>query len=359
MNKENKIIYVVESLGGGILSYLTLLCNELVEKGNHVTILYGVRKQTPEDLTKYFNEKVNLILIKNFQRSVSLSKDIAAYNEVKQHIVQINPDIVHLNSSKAGAIGRILKFLNFRKLKEVKFFYTPHGYSFLMGNENFLKIKIYYLIESVLGKLNTVTIACGIGEYGYARKIDKKSKFVNNCVDIDYIDSFNNKKDHTESSSFYTVGRISEQKNPMLFNSIALNHPNINFIWIGDGPMRSQLTSSNIDIKGWLPNSEVIKLIQQYNNFILTSKWEGLPIVLLEAMASYKECFVTNVSGNSEVINEDNGYLFNTVEDFDEIYNNFLKNKSVRKGKVAREYVENFYSKEKFIDGYLDIYSKR
>ncbi|WKN29119.1 glycosyltransferase [Apilactobacillus kunkeei] len=350
------IMYVVESLGGGVLSYLLLLCNELAKKGNDITLLYGVRQQTPDNLRELFDNRVNLIEVKNFQRSVSPIADYRAYCEVKKQIMDINPEIVHLNSSKAGAIGRIIKLFNFSKFKNIEFFYTPHGYSFLMGNESPFKRFIYYTIESLLSKLNTTTIACGSGEYKYASKIDKNAKYVNNCVDLDYIDSFVNSNSNTKKDVFYTVGRINEQKNPVLFNQIALRHPEWKFIWIGDGPMRDKLSATNINVTGWLTNQEVMKSIQEYANFILTSKWEGLPIVLLEAMALRKKCFVTDVSGNSEVINDTNGFKFNNVDEFDEQYAISKKDANLCRNEMARKDVEYLYSKNSFVEGYTRIY---
>ena len=50
----------------------------------------------------------------------------------------------------------------------------------------------------------------------------------------------------------FTLGRICYQKNPMLFNDIARALPEIHFLWIGDGEMREELTSPNIEITGWL-----------------------------------------------------------------------------------------------------------
>ncbi|MCT6850822.1 MAG: glycosyltransferase [Staphylococcus epidermidis] len=354
--KDNiKIIYVVESLGGGVLSYLLLLCNELVNRGNEVTLLYGRRKQTPDDLESLFDSRVGLIEVNNFQRSVSISSDFKAYKEVKGIIKKINPDVVHLNSSKAGGIGRLIKLFNFHSFRNIRFFYTPHGYSFLMGNESRFKRKVYYVIEMILSRLNTTTIACGKGEYKYSKKIDKYSKYVDNCVDLEYIDSFYNEESNTQNNAFYTVGRINVQKNPDLFNKIALSHPELVFIWIGDGPLRNRLTASNIQVTGWLSNSEAMKEIQKYSNFILTSKWEGLPIALLEAMALNKNCFVTDVNGNSEVINEKNGFKFNDEKDFEQQLLK-LRDNRVSKGPTARKDIERLYSKDIFMQGYTEIY---
>ena len=48
-----------------------------------------------------------------------------------------------------------------------------------------------------------------------------------------------------------TLGRITYARNPKLFNALALNHPELEFIWIGDGELKHFLTAPNITITGW------------------------------------------------------------------------------------------------------------
>lgn len=351
MNKK-KILYIVESFGGGVFSYLQLLSNKLSSKYD-IYILYGVREQTPINLKDLFNEGVHLIEIDSFSREINLKKDIRSYCAVKKYIDEIKPNVVHLNSSKAGALGRIVKIFHFRKYRNIKFFYTPHGYSFFMENASKIKKNIFYFIEKTLGNFNTTTISCGKGEYNEAKKIGSNSTYINNCVDLSYIDSF--KCNRKMEDVFYTVGRISEQKNPILFNKIAQSNPSKKFVWIGDGPLRSNLTATNIEVVGWIPRDQVMSKVKCYSNFILTSSWEGLPISLLEAMAMRKNCFVTNVTGNKEVINDDNGYKFNDLDEINYIIKNF-SNKPKKKGTIARHDIEKYYSEDKFIKSYISIY---
>lgn len=356
INNHKNIVYVVESLGGGVFSYLKQLCNNL-PKNFQVTVLYGVRNQTPRNLREQFNENIKLIEIKNFQRSVNPISDLKAYREVKKYIDEINPDIVHLNSSKAGAIGRMIKFIHCFKYKNVNFYYTPHGYAFLMSDTSKLKRNVYFMIEKILGCLNTKTIACGQGEYAYAKKISKNSTFVNNAVDTNYIRSFMNAKSNSENV-VYTVGRINFQKNPGLFNKIALLNPNTHFVWIGDGPEKDQLSAKNIEITGWLPRNEVCKIVQSYKYFILCSRWEGLPVSLLEAMGAGKCCFVTNVSGNREVIDGNNGLIFDDAKDFTEKFGSLTSKVEAKLSSNAINDVNVNYSLSTFINGYSEIYDK-
>ena len=114
-----------------------------------------------------------------------------------------------------------------------------------------------------------------------------------------------------------TLGRICEQKNPKLFNEIAERMPEVKFLWVGDGEQRDVLSSTNIEITGWLERGRAVSEALRGKVFLLTSLYEGLPISLLEAMYMKKVCVVSNVTGNRDVIHNDvNGYLCDTVEDF-------------------------------------------
>lgn len=357
ISEKRKIVYVVEALGGGVLTYLEQLCNNLPENFE-VTLLYGVREQTPKNLRNHFIKRVKLIEIKNFKRNVNPVSDFKAYKEIKKNVEEITPSIVHLNSSKAGALGRIMKFINFKNYKNIDFYYTPHGYAFLMGDVSKIKKFVYYFIEKILGILNVKTIACGKGEYNYARRISSNSTYVNNAVDCKFLNNFKNDNSNTQSD-FYTVGRITYQKNPELFNKIALRNPDKKFIWIGDGPERKTLSAKNIEVTGWMNSDELYKKVQPYRFFILCSRWEGLPIALLESMAFGKNVFVTNVSGNKEVISDGrNGIIFSDELEFDEKLNSKSDEDLERMSVCSKNDVNKNYSIENFVKEYIDIYKK-
>lgn len=98
-------------------------------KNYKVYVAYGIRDQTSKDYEKFFNKRVTLIKIENFERPIKLRKDYLTYRELKTVEKRIKSDIIYPHSSKAGVLGRII----FRKFND-PLFYTPHGYSFLMGN---------------------------------------------------------------------------------------------------------------------------------------------------------------------------------------------------------------------------------
>lgn len=352
MEEKKKILHIVESFSTGIFSFLVDLVNNTDESFD-ITIAYGVREETPKDFKKYFSDRVKFIEVKNFERSISFKKDLRALKEVKEIIKNVNPDIIHLHSSKAGFIGRFAA--NGRK---VKMFYNPHGFSFLMKNSSKIKRLIYWWIEKIATLRKCTIVGCSKGEYEEALKLTKKSICINNGINTEKLESetkeIKTKKIELDNLKVCTSGGIRFQKNPELFNQIAEAFPNIQFTWIGDGDLKDKLTSSNIKVTGWLKKEDVLKEVAKNDIFILPSLWEGLPISLLEAMYLEKVCIVSNVIGNRDVIiNEENGFVCNELEEYITVISNILSDKydldkirDAAKDNVLNEYNVNKMSQK-------------
>lgn len=313
MTTKPKLLYFVEAMGGGVFTYIVDLANSLVDDWD-VYIGYAVRDQTPQNYKEYFDNRVHLIEVKNFARSTSIMKAVKAGQEMKMIANAVQPDVIHLHSSIAGAIGRVV----FNKQK-TPVFYTPHGYSFLMQGESRKKRLAYKLVEQFCGKGQATTIACSPGEYQESLKVSKQAVEVDNGINIDQLQELIDTTDTSKIDHYdvFTLGRISVQKNPRVFNEVALKLPNLKFLWIGDGELRSELTAPNITITGWLTRHEALKYSLNSDTFMLTSLWEGLPMSLLEAMYMKKLCVVSDVIGNHDVISDGvNGYVCQTINDY-------------------------------------------
>jgi glycosyltransferase involved in cell wall biosynthesis len=300
--------------------------------------------------------------VENFGRSINPAKDIKAFLEIKKIATKVNPDVIHLHSSKAGALGR-WAFDG----KKIPLFYTPHGYSFLMQNHSPAQILIYKMVEIISGKRNCTTISCSEGEHQETLKLTKNATYVSNGINIselqNMVDSIGEMKPHP--FTVFTLGRICYQKNPKLFNDIATALPDVKFVWIGDGELRNELTAPNIEITGWAEREVALRYSMNGDVFLLTSLWEGLPISLLEAMYMRKLCVVNDVIGNRDVIhNEVNGFVCHDVDNFVRIireaqnvdvsklveaaYNNILTkyNTGVMAGKYSEIYMDKITAQD-------------
>ncbi len=358
--EKKKILYIVESFGSGVFTFLVDLINKL-DNEYEIVIAYGERKETLKNFKDYFSNKVRFIKVENFVRSINVKKDFKALKEVKEIIKNEKPDIIHLHSSKAGVIGRLAI-----SAKKVKMFYNPHGFSFLKLDDSKAKRTIYWLIEKIMTIINRkcIIIGCSQGEYEEARKLSKKSICINNGINIEKLDEetkeLNKRVIDYKKIKICTSGRIGNQKNPVMFNEIAKQFPNMEFTWIGDGEQRNKLTSPNINITGWKSRKEVLRILNDNDIFILTSLWEGLSISLLEAMYMRKVCIVSNVIGNRDVIQDGvNGYVADNIEDFFRIINDVITRRDVENIKEnARLDVVNEFNAEVMIREYKKEYGE-
>lgn len=354
--KKKKILHIVESLGGGIFSFLVDLVNNTDDEFD-ITIAYGIRVETPENFKSYFSNNIKFIEVKNFTRNINPIKDLKAFFEVKKIIKEENPDVIHLHSSKAGFIGR---FATNCKKKTV--LYNPHGFSFLMKDCSKIKRFMYWCLEKI-GSLRKCTIvACSYGEYQEALKLSKNSICINNGINIEKLDkkikNFNKHNIDFNNLKICTSGRIGYQKNPELFNQIAEDLPNLEFTWIGDGELKDKLTSPNIKVTGWKNREEVLKIVNDNDIFILTSLWEGLPISLLEAMYLKKVCIVTNCIGNRDVIkDEKNGFIIKN-NDYKEIIEKINSENYNEISKKAEKDILAVFNTDRMVEEYKKEYRK-
>lgn len=335
MGEKQKVLYVVEALGGGVFTYIVGLANELVNSCD-MYIAYAVRPQTPENYKDYFDKRIHLIEVKDLTRSINGVKDVKAFFEIKRIAARIKPDIIHLHSSKAGVLGRWA--FNGRK---TRLFYTPHGYSFLMENCSRGGRGIYRLIEWISAKRRCTTISCSEGEHRETLKMTKRAAYVNNGINIEELEEIlppaPEPKEHP--TTVFMLGRICDQKNPKLFNTVAKALPGTRFLWIGDGELREELTAPNVEITGWVDRKAALSRALTADIFMLTSLWEGLPISLLESMFMKKLCIVSDVIGNHDVIHSGvNGYICTSAEEFVEALR-----KSETMGPEIRELVDRAY----------------
>lgn len=309
---KKKLLHIVEAFAGGVLYYFKDLTRNQVEDYD-ITILWGKRPLTPDNVEQLFDPRIKMICIEDFDGPYKTVFNLKNYYTVRKYYNEIKPDIVHLHSSAAGFVCRWAL-----PCGKVPTFYTPHGFSFLPGSGSKLKRSFYHAVEWISAKRPAKIIACSKGEYEEALRLTDNCTYVSNGVPYDSLAPYRRSEVNlSEPIIVCTVGRIMTQKNPALFNRIAELLPNIKFIWIGDGELRPLLTSPNIDIMGWVNREQSLELTQKADFFILPSLWEGLPISLLESMALGKVCFVSDIIGNRDVIRDrENGRICTTAEQF-------------------------------------------
>ena len=123
---------------------------------------------------------------------------------------------------------------------------------------------------------------------------------------------------------FVTVGRVSAEKGfPLLVRAVASMVEagfQIKVSVVGDGPLMPELRrdiadkglEENIVLLGALPEHETLSAIAKADAFVLPSLMEGLPVVIMEAMAAAKPVIAPTVAGIPELVKDDKtGLTFN------------------------------------------------
>ena len=227
----------------------------------------------------------------------------SAFSKLGKELSRFKPDIVH--SHLAGGFYSSLWILFHKKKMMIQ---TVHSVPTL----EFEKAKrIVFSVLYRLGKAVPVAITETIRtlvckEY----KVKKNVELIFNPVDVRKFSS--EPKIKHDSFTFIMVGRLSKEKNQILaleaFNNLQKDYPNVRLLLLGDGPERENLESyvnknlleDKVQFVGAVTNVQAY--MAKSDAFLLSSEYEGLPLVLLEAMASKLLVISTDVGGIRDIV---------------------------------------------------------
>lgn len=305
----------------GVGVYIKLLASHIDDDKFEVFLICNKEKQEFEILNK---SKIPITKIHiDIVREINIYKDAKGLFQIIKIIRQLKPDLIHCHSAKAGILGRIAG-----PLLNTPTFYTPHAYSFL-STDNKIKKALYRTIEKLFRFSPAFTLACSKSEYNrtiYELKFERREVYLwPNSTEVPREDNLIKHNFLFPPNYICSIGRPSHQKNiEMLVETVSYIKKsiiNIHLVIIGTGFPSSFLTriesmikkydlENNITLIPWIKRREVFNIVKESALYISSSRYEGLPYAILEALSCSKPCIVTNVDGNSELIIENyNGYL--------------------------------------------------
>ena len=266
---------------------------------------------------------------------------------VKKAINDINPDIIHAHDISASVIASICAPKNCRIISHVH-----------VNNTNMSKISfktlIYLYASRRFKKIFWVSQSC-FDNFVFRNKLLDKSQVLYNVMDKKSIIA---KKELDKNHYVYDVayvGRITYQKNPEklieVINFLHNFNKNVKVAIVGTGDKFNDLIKlvkqynleSVVDILGFMDNP--LKLLSNSKVMVMTSRYEGLPMTVLEAMALGVPVVSTPVDGLRDVIiNEKNGYLLHDSKKIAEKLNEIVINSNLRE-RMSKSAVEIFDKK--------------
>lgn len=308
-----RVLHVGECVAGGVATYIRELlefqsnCNEIEE----VYLLISDYRSE-----KSFNLKNENIYYYKFQRNL-LYIYIAIF-QIYKCIKRLEPDIVHIHSSFAGFLVRIIFF--FIPKKKMKIVYCAHGWAFLMDVSN-IKKKIYSFIELILSIPTDIIINISNYEHDNSVKFGipprKCIRIYNGLREASYIENLNTHiNTQKDDIVLLFIGRFDRMKglDILLETWRKIKLSNLKLCIIGDrvlGDLQYKLPADVIHL-GWVDNKIIDNYYRLCDAVIIPSRGEGFGLVALEAMRNGKAVIASNRGALPEVvIKGNNGYIFN------------------------------------------------
>ncbi len=348
--KKKKILYLItKSNYGGAQRYVFDLATNLNPEEFEVVVALGGTGRLVDELK---NKKIRTITPKNLERDISIFKEFKLVVELWKIIKSEKPDILHINSSKAGGLGAFIG----RILGVPKIIFTAHGWAFNEDRPWWQRI--------IIKKLHWITVVLSHTTIAVSEMTKRQMNwpFVQNKMVVihngrttqnlysrDFARSFFTQympdlEEYKDDFWSVSVGELHPVKQHDVtiraLKNVVEKNPNIRHIIIGDGDEQKKLErlvldldlEDNVFFAGHI--LEVSQYLKAFDLFILSSRSEALAYVIIEACIAGLPIIASNVGGIPEILtHEKDGLLVNQgdASTLTKYYNELLENPDQRK----------------------------
>jgi glycosyltransferase involved in cell wall biosynthesis len=261
-------------------------------------------------------------------RSVRPHRDLAALLALVRLMRRLRPEIVHTHSSKAGILGRAAAAI----AGVPNVVHSIHGFGFHEGQRPVVRAAYILAEKAVAGSTDAfIAVSRANREEGIALGLfdPERCRVIRSGIDLSRYRSAGARAGELRcelglAEGDPLVGMIAclkPQKAPLDFVDVARrvleDEPRATFVLAGDGELRGPVEAAiaavpggaaRIRLLGWRRDTD--RIVADLDVALLTSRWEGLPRVLPEAMAAGRPVVATAVNGSPEAVTEgESGYL--------------------------------------------------
>ncbi|HVF14265.1 MAG TPA: glycosyltransferase family 4 protein, partial [Acidimicrobiales bacterium] len=277
---------------------------------------------------------VRVLTIPTLCRRARPLADFRAVVDLVRLFRRERPDVVHTHSSKAGLAGRLAA----RLAGVPVIVHTVHGWSFHDGMSRAGR-RTMVTAERIAARWTTtlVVVAERDAEIGRAAGVGRPEQYalVRSGIDTVAFRSAAATRAAARQSLGIpegvpvvgTVTRLCRQKDPATLlhaaRSVVDARPDARLVVVGDGPLRAEVETllDDLSLRPHVtmlgPRDDVAALLAGFDAFVLSSRWEGLPRVVVEAMAVGVPVVSTNVGGVGEAIEDGVSGLLGPIGDPD------------------------------------------
>lgn len=273
------------------------------------------------------------------------------------------PDLIHVHGSRAG-------FFQALATSRVPVIYTVHGFHFL--NKPSLRRRLGAMMERFT--MRTAAHVIFVSQYDEQVALDLsflpktlRHSVIHNGIPVAECPLPAGSADRCIGF----IGRLEYQKDPMLFLDVLKELRGFTAVAIGTGSLEGSFNdevkrrglAGRVAIFGVLSHANTIRAMRSISSLVITSRWEGLPLLPLEAMSMGVPVIATKVGGLSEVIEHGRSGLLVESRSPQEIARAVLEvhEQPLLREKIvnnARKRVQELFSEEQMMSKTLAIYDE-
>lgn len=263
------------------------------------------------------NAGFEVVQLAHMRPDINLREDVRGMQELVSEFHKRRFDVVHTHSSKAGAIGRVAA----HRARVPAIVHTFHGFPF--HDFQALPLRAAYVdIERRLGRITDQFLAVGgaVAAQAISLKIapSERIRAIASAITTDIPATSPARRAAArrllglpdDALVVGTVGRLASQKAPqdLVTAFETMGHPDAYCVWVGDGPLmagtRKLLAARGLAGRFLLlgERHDVPDLLPAFDVFALSSRYEGLPCSIVEAMTCGVPVVATAVNAVPEVV---------------------------------------------------------
>ncbi|PJB72097.1 MAG: glycosyltransferase family 1 protein [Alphaproteobacteria bacterium CG_4_9_14_3_um_filter_47_13] len=349
-----KILHVCETVKGGLASYL----NELVPAQQKALGANNVCLLVPDTHKDCLIGMGNIHTFKRLNRKSGLIHLVVAY--IRDMWV-IRPDIVHVHSTFAGVIVRMLRPFFFY----TPIIYCPHGWAMDMEQSSVRKTiieKLEWLLSFFCEKIIAISEYERKGGIAAGIRADKLITVYNGIAAK--VPAFTSITWEDERLKVLFVGRFDRQKGvDVLLEAVAPLQNEITLKLVGEAVAGDETFDMSCypfaEQLGWLQVPEISAWLAQCDVAVVPSRWEGFGLVAIEAMRMGKPVIASKVGGLAEILTDGESGVYvppNDSEALRQALQSLGKNTLAQMGRSGRNRFLERLTSEKTIAQVMSLY---
>jgi glycosyltransferase involved in cell wall biosynthesis len=413
-----KIVHIITRLiVGGAQENTLLSCEGQHRLGHEVTLITGPAIGPEGSLmerAKSFGYRVEII--DDMRRAISISKDYRTYKSLIRLIREIDPDVVHTHSSKAGIIGRRAahraksqensrRDSGFQPVREdvdgqiistdttstgrgpvsrPRTIHTIHGLAFTASTSAMVN-HAYKMLERWTAPITDkiVCVADSMRDQSLAGGVGKPSQYVTVYSGMEIALFLNPPMDRAtvrgqlniadDQIVVGTIARLFDLKGHedllALAPELCRQFPQLRFMWVGDGTLRPaferQIAEMNLKdrfiLTGLVPPTKIPELANAMDILVHPSRREGLARALPQGSLCGCPCVTYDIDGAKEgVLDNQTGFVIPPFDrqKFGEAIAKLLSDESLRKtmGSAGREFASKRFGADVMVEALERVY---